>query len=252
MIHVDQRDDITVVRLQHGKANALDLELCQHLHATFDELAAQARAVVLTGRGGIFSAGVDLLRVLDGGPAYVEQFIGALSGFCEAIFTFPKPLVAAVNGHAIAGGCVIACMADRRLMAQGPGRIGVPELLVGVPFPAAPLEAMRFVVPPQHFGEVIYGGATYEPTAAMERGLVDEVVQREELLDRAVQAAASLAALAPPAFQLTKAQIRRPAVERMRVGAAEHDAAVREVWATPDTLTAIRDYVSRTFKRSET
>jgi len=252
MIHVDQRDGITLVHLQHGKANLLDVELCQHLQTAFDELAGEARAVVLTGQGGIFSAGVDLLRLLDGGPAYIEQFLDTLKGFCETIFSFPKPLVAAINGHAIAGGCVVACMADRRLMAQGSGRIGVVELLVGVPFTAAPFEVMRFAVPPQYFCEVLYGGTTYEPTAAMERGLVDEVVPPEELLDRAVQTAAAFAQLAPRAFRLTKAQIRHPAVDQIRRGAAEFDAAVREIWARPDTLAGIREYVSRTFKRSQT
>lgn len=249
MIDVQQRGDVTLVELQHGKANTLDLELCQHLQATLDELADDASAVVLTGRGRFFSAGIDLLRLLDGGVAYVEQFLNALSGFCEEIFSFPRPLVAAVNGHAIAGGCVIACLADRRLMAQGRGRIGIPELQIGVPFTSAPFEVMRFAVPRQHFAEVLYGAATYDPAAALERGLVDEVVPSEELLDRAVQTAAAMGKAAPSAFRITKAQLRRPVVEQMRAGATALDADVRELWTRPETLTALRDHVSRTFKR---
>jgi enoyl-CoA hydratase len=249
MIRVDRRNDVTVVHLEHGKANALDIELCHGLQATFGELAQETPAVVLTGGRRMFSAGVDLPRLLDGGAEYVEEFLDALCAFCEGIFSFPRPLVAAVNGHAIAGGCVLACLADRRLMAEGRGRIGVTELLVGVPFPAAAFEVMRFAVPPRHLVEVLYSGNAYQPAEALERGLIDEVVPSEELLDRAVEAAAKMGQTAPSAFRITKAQIRRPFVEEMRAGAAELDPAVREVWARPETLTGIRDYVTRTFKQ---
>lgn len=247
MIDVSIRDEVAIVMLEHGKANTLDLELCRHVSAELDALTATARALVLTARGTIFSAGVDLLRVLNEGADYTREFLGALTAFCETVFAFPKPLVAAINGHAIAGGCVLACMADRRLMASGSGKIGVPELLVGVPFPAAPLEVLRFAVPSRHFPEIVYMGATYEPRAAVERGLVDEVVPAADLLDRAVAAARDLAALPTEAFSLTKRQVRGPAVERMRAAGAL-DAEVIEIWARPETKAAIRDYVSRTFK----
>jgi enoyl-CoA hydratase len=250
MIHTDHRGDIAIVRAEHGKANALDLELCRTLQATLAGLADEAAAVVLTGSGRIFSAGVDLTRLLEEGPTYVEAFIGQLHEFCEAVFSFPNPLIAAINGHAIAGGCVLSSMADRRIMAEGTWRIGVPELLVGVPFPAAPLEVMRFILPAQYFGEVVFGGVTYQPDQARERGLVDGVVSPEGLIDRAVQAAESMA-VAPEAFRHTKAQARQPALERMRSGSAMFDAKAVEIWTKPSTLAAIRDYVERTLKKSQ-
>src|SRR5439155_1274578 len=99
--------------------------------------------LVLVGTGSAFSAGVDLFRILDGGDDYVARFIPALSGAFDDLFAYRRPVVAAVNGHAIAGGCVIAACADYRLMAEGRGRIGVPEQLVGVAFPAIALAAPR-------------------------------------------------------------------------------------------------------------
>ena len=136
MIELTQKGDVAILTMNHGKANALDLELCAALVARFEQLrASSARAVVVTGQGRIFSAGVDLLRLSAGGAAYVRQFLPALHKLYDTVFFFPKPVVAAVNGHAIAGGCVLACCADRRLMARDGGRIGVTELLVGVPFP---------------------------------------------------------------------------------------------------------------------
>ena len=99
----------------HGKANALDIELLRRpSSAQFETLrAAPERAVVLTGQGRMFSAGVDLPRLADGGPDYVRRFLPALHRLYDTVFFFPKPVVAAVNGHAIAGGCVLECCADR-------------------------------------------------------------------------------------------------------------------------------------------
>ena len=251
MIAIESRDDIAILYMEHGKANVLDVEFCSALATQIDDLASSARAIVLTSRGSIFSAGVDLLRIMDGGDDYVRLFLTVLTDFCETIFKFPNPLVAAINGHAIAGGCVLACMADRRIMVQGTGRIGVPELLVGVPFPSGPLEVMRFSVPSQYFSEIVYGGATHEPVAALERGLVDQVVPPMELLDRSVEWANRLAGVNPTAFRTTKAQVRWPAMERMRQGAEQVDAAVNEAWLSEETKTLIRQYVSRTFKRKK-
>src|SRR6202166_1190836 len=145
-----------------GKVNAMSIELCETITACVRE-HAQARAIVVTGNGRMFSAGVDLLRLLDGGVPYIREFLPALSTMLATVFSHPRPVVAAINGHAIAGGCVLACAADRRLMAREAGRIGVTELLVGVPFPPAAMEIMRCATAPQYFEETIFGGATYPP-----------------------------------------------------------------------------------------
>src|SRR6185503_4137617 len=157
-----------------------------------------------TGTGRMFSAGVDLLRLADGGAAYVHDFLPVVCRTFEALFSLMKPVVAAINGHAIAGGCVIACAADYRMMAREPGRIGVSELLVGVPFPIVPLEIMRFAAPPQYLQSMMYRGTTFTAEAALQHGLVDAVSDPDQLLDDALAIAASLAAVPSPAFTLTK------------------------------------------------
>jgi Enoyl-CoA hydratase/isomerase len=152
MIEIEPHRKNSVFRTAHGKANALDTELCEAITVRLEEHRhSSMQALVFIGQGQIFSAGVDLLRVLDGGPAYLEVFLPALSKAFETLFCFPKPVIAAINGHAIAGGCVLACAADYRIMAHQAGRIGVPELLVGVPFPTVALEIMRCVAAPEQF-----------------------------------------------------------------------------------------------------
>jgi enoyl-CoA hydratase len=249
MIEVGDDDGVTILRMADGKANAMSMEFCELLTARLEKLnSSPTSAIVITGNGRIFSAGVDLLLLLDGGVPYIRKFLPALSTMLATVFSFPKPVVAAINGHAIAGGCVLACAADRRLMGRAAGRIGVTELLVGVPFPAAAMEIMRCAVTPRYFEDVIFSGATYAPWEAAERGLVHEIVEPDALLARAIACAKTLAALPPSAFTLTKRQTRQPALERLDVDARR--AEVEQIWTAPETLTRIRDYVARTLRKS--
>jgi len=250
MLEIAHRNDVAIMTMAHGKANAFDLEFSNALTAALEDLVrSQAKAIVITARGNIFSAGVDLLRVTDGGAGYLAEFLPAVSRAFETVFTCPKPVVAAINGHAFAGGCIVACAADRRLKARGTARIGMPEVLVGVSFPTVPLEIARYAIPPQHLAALVYSGDTLLPDAAVERGVVDAVVDADALVDEAVGAAARLASLAPQVFARTKQQLRAPAVARMREGKTHIDPDVYQAWAAPDTLDAIRAYVARTLKK---
>ena len=249
MIHRDDRDGIAVLRIEHGKANTLDLELCDAIVEAFDN-AADARAVVLTGTGRIFSAGVDLFRVLDGGASYIDAFVPAMCRAFERIFIHPAPVVTAANGHAIAGGCLLVAAADLRLMAAGTARIGIPELQVGVPFPPIALEIMRFATPPQHFQSIVYRADTHEPSGALGLGLLDEVVDPATLLDRALTGAERLASVHRESFAITKREVRRPAMVRVRALEQTVAREVREQWLEPETLERIRDYLDRTIPKN--
>jgi enoyl-CoA hydratase len=250
MIDLAMNDGIAVLTMRHGKANALDLDFCNALAASFAELReGEAKAVVLTGQGRIFSAGVDLIRLSEGGAAYVRQFLPALHRLYEAVFFHPKPVVAAINGHAVAGGAVLACCADRRIMARQAGRIGVTELLVGVPFPALAFEVVRFAVPARYLPEFTLSGATYATDAALDRGWIDEVAEPETLLEDALSVARELVLLSPAAFAQTKRQIRSVVAERYGESGALTDAEVTEIWCADETLARIRAYVERTLKK---
>jgi enoyl-CoA hydratase len=252
MIELSHRGGIAIVTMIHGKANALDLEFCEALAAQFEALrSSDTKAVVLTGQGPMFSAGVNLIRLSEGGAAYVRRFLPALHRLYAAVFFFPKPVVAAVNGHAIAGGCVLECCADKRIAMTGSGRIGVTELLVGVPFPPLAFEIMRFASPPRYLADGMFGGATFTPDVALTRGLVDELAEGPAaLLDRSMAAAERLATLSPAAFAQTKQQVRQPVADAMERHGRRVAAAAEKIWTAPETLDYIRGYVARTFKKT--
>lgn len=250
MIERSDNDGITTLRLAHGKASALDLELTDALALAVAEVAASdARALVLTGTGSIFSAGVDLFRLVDGGREYAERFLPALSRTLRDLFSFPKPVISAINGHAIAGGCLFALAADYRIMASGNGRLGIPELLVGVPFPPSAIETARFVVPPQHLQMLMYTGRTFAPDDALRLGLVDEVVDAATLAGRAEELARQFAALPAAAFALTKRQLRDRTISRAKHYANELDATVLDEWSSDETRTRIREYLAKTVRK---
>ena len=145
---------------------------------------------------------------------------------------------------------MLACCADRRIAARDGGRIGVTELLVGVPFPALAFEVMRFATPPAFFAETILSGATYPTEIALARRMIDEMVERETLMERAIAAAQALAALSPQAFAATKQQLRQPARDHLDKHGSRIDAAATEIWASPETIARAKDYVARTFKKA--
>lgn len=250
MIHTETRGAVAIVRLEYGKVNLLDADMLSAIIAKLDELEKQNhRALVLTGAGSVFSAGVDLFKVVDGGGPYLEKFIPLLSAALLKLFIFSKPVVAAVNGHAIAGGCILCCACDHRLMAEGNGRIGVAELQVGVPFPALPLEIMRFAVDPKYLQELVYSGATYSPAEAKERGIIDDVVKPEELLDQALTVAERLGAIPAESFRLTKLLLRQPTVERSERYGKINDPEAQKIWASERIQKVIREYLERTVRK---
>ena len=250
LFHLEDRDGISLLRFDHGKASALDLEFLDGLDVELERFnASAARALVLTGTGTIFSAGVDLFRLTKGGADYVSDFLPALNRTFLRLFDVERPVVAAINGHAIAGGCIIAMAADHRIMAEGEGRIGIPELRVGVPFPTVPLEIARFAIPPLELQEIVYGAGTFDATEARLIGLVDDLEEPKGLLDQAMSRARSYAEIPAASFAMTKRQLRHGARQRMVEGLERDDEKIREIWSNEETLAAVRAYLDRTVRK---
>ncbi len=250
MIEFEDRGPITIVRMARGKGNALDVDLVEALLDALDRLErGAARAGIITGQGSIFCAGVDMPALVEGGPDYVRRFVPLLQRGFERLATFPKPLVAAVNGHAIAGGAIIMLACDQRLLVRGTSRVGLTEVRVGVQFPVWALEIARFATPAQHFSTLICTGRTWQPEEALPRGLVDELVEPERLLDRACEVAEEMTAIPPTNFTATKLAVRRPMIEAARHQATLTAAAILEQWCSPDALRQVADFAQRTIKR---
>lgn len=249
MIELETRGAVTILRMQRGRGNALNLELLEAMNEALATIEnSSARAAIITGQGTVFGAGVDLPELVAGGEPYVRKFVPFMVKVFERLATFPKPVVAAVNGHAIAGGAIIMLACDQRLLARGTARIGLTEIQVGVPFPSWALEVARFTTPPQHFATLICTGRTWSPDEALARGLVDEVLEPERLDGRALEVAKELGAMSPATFTETKLAIRRPMIEAARRN-APGDAAVLDRWCSREALDQMAAFAERNIKR---
>ena len=248
MLDVEQRGTVRIVRLAHGKVNALDVDLLQAIAATMAALPP-GQPAVLTGAGRAFSAGVDLKRIADGGLEYVKVFRPALSEAVKAVFDHQGPVVAAVNGHAIAGGCVLAAACDIRLMSGG--TIGLSEMRVGVPFPGVALEVVRHAAGPAA-RRLVLEAALLSPEEAVTTGLVDRVTAPGSLLDEAVAEAERLGRIPADVFAYTKRQLQAPARALIDAISPADDEAATAMWAAPEIQAAIGAFLSALKEREAT
>jgi enoyl-CoA hydratase len=246
VIDIQAVGTVQVLALSSGRVNALDVELLEELTAAIRELQRSGGgALVVTGAGRVFCAGVDLNRVLQGAADYTDRLIPALSDAFVAMFCYPGPTVAAINGAAIAGGCVLACACDRRLMSPD-AQIGASEVRVGVPFPAAALEVVRYACG-DHAEEVLLGGRVYRGADAVASGLAHRVIT-EDLLEAAVAEASDLGDISADAYRHTKAQLRALTLARISE-AGGIDREVRQLWGADQTRQRIADSLERLRRR---
>lgn len=239
MLTVEHESGVTIMTLENGKVNTLDIELLNDLSKQFRALRnSDGGSVVITGAGRAFSAGVDLVSIVNRGSDYVKSFLAALSAAILDIFQCPLPVVAAINGHAIAGGCLLAIAADVRVM--GEGKIGLPEFTVGVPLPVAGVEVLRSVAG-RHASHVLTSAALLDARNARDVGLVS-MVTTENPLSTACEEAHRLATVRPTTFALAKRQLRAPAMASIEANLDE-DSAVEAAWLNAVENGSIQEYL---------
>ncbi len=225
-----------VLTLASDKVNALDIEVLGEV-ATFVGICERdpgITALVVTGQGPVFSAGLNVSEVLAHDPGYTTDLLDVLQDTLVRIFTCPIPTVVAVNGPAIAGGCLLACAFDRRLVADS-ARIGVTELKVGVAFPTVAVELLRHVC--GHRAEALmFDAGLLSAEEAVRVGLAHQSLPPGELLDAALAAADGLASLDPAAYALAKASSRRPVLDAIDDDAGRTlDGEIRDHWQAEGT-----------------
>ena len=245
-MEIQTSSGVAILPMRAGKANAIGTAFLDRLSAQLDAVeSTRASALVLTGEGTAFSAGLDLPEVAGMDRAALERFIRRFSEVMLRVFALPVPVVAAINGHAIAGGCVLAMQADVRLAAEGDYRIGLNEVAIGLGLPAVVLETLRCQVSPGSLGPVALEGRLLRPGEARELGLVEAVLPPAVLLEQARGRAAELAALPRPAFRDVKQALRGPVAAAVRRVEREDARRWVETAFTPAARERLADVVAR-------
>ena len=215
LIERSARGGTLIVRFHRPPANAFDLELTEEFRACLEEAAAAppAGGIVLTGAGAVFSGGVDFKAVPIYSIAERARMIGNINAAITAYYGLPTATVAALNGHAIGGAFVIALASDVRVAAPT-ARFGLTEITAGIPYPACPMEVVREEIDPVYRRHLVLSGEVIGTEAAHARGLVDEIVEPDLLLDRAAELARLRAGAR--SYSRVKQQLRKPTLDRMR------------------------------------
>jgi enoyl-CoA hydratase len=221
--------------------NALGTALMEDLLAKIADAAG--RPVLLTGAGDAFSAGLNLKEVAAADRASMERFLKLLVRVVDAFFNYPAPTVALINGHAIAGGCVMALACDYRVVSADPKiRMGINEVALGLRYPPSILELVRRRAPAQHLETLVLGAALHAPEAALRLGLVDEVAT--DARAAAERALAALSAHPAHAYAVAKKDLRPPFATNAAAEREFLDAGL-PVWTSPELKERIAKLLAR-------
>ncbi|MHC4428546.1 MAG: enoyl-CoA hydratase/isomerase family protein [Planctomycetota bacterium] len=243
---------LATLRMARAHGNAINGELLDDLVAACGraEEDPDIRGVMLTGAGKLFCPGLDLIELMElDGPA-MEDFLARFTRCLQTLYTFPKPMVARIHGHAVAGGCVLSLTADWRVLCEG-AMVGLNEVPIGVPLPFAVTMILRESAPSPKIEEVALFGRNYRGEDAVSVGLVHETHAAEGFDEHCRARLEELAAKEDRAFSITKRYLRSPVVERI---AAREEALMHEFldsWFSPSTQERLQGVVEELRARSK-
>lgn len=220
------KDGVATIAMDDGKANALSPALQAELNVALDQALADKAIVVLTGRPGMFSAGFDLPTLMNGGLPAVGMLTGGFE-IAEKILSFPKPVVIACGGHALAMGVFLALCGDYAVGADGAYKIGANEVALGLTMPRAAIEICRARLASAHFQRAMMTSEIYKPADAVAAGFLDKVVPAADVLVEAQAVAARYTKLNMNAYKATKVLVREPMLKALRAAAEADHAAFR-------------------------
>ena len=215
-------NDIALIRMDDGKANAINFEMIAALNAALDTAEAEAKAIVLAGRDGRFSGGFDLNAFASLGADGVYKLLDAGAELLVRLYGGPLPVVAACTGHAIAMGTFILHACDTRVGASGAYKIGANEAITGMNLPIFALELSRDRLSPRHLTRATVQGFIYDPAGAVDAGYLDMLVDLDKVEATSMGIAAQLAMLPGASYAWNKAALRKSTLDRIKASLGAH------------------------------
>jgi enoyl-CoA hydratase len=244
-LRIEKRGDLAVLRLDKARGNAVDLPLLEDLAAACRALGQDdaVRGVLLaSAHPKLFCPGLDLVTLIEYDRAQLESFLGKFAAAVWMLYGLRQPVVAALNGAAVAGGCVLALTADYRVLRRG-APIGLNEVKVGVPLPWSVALLLRSAVAPGSLARVALLGRNFSDEEAVAVGLADEVAEAEGFEERCLERLQEFAQKDPLALGITKTHLRADVLREMRAQEMERAGGFLDSWFSPATQARIRQIV---------
>jgi enoyl-CoA hydratase/carnithine racemase len=248
MIHIEYQDEVAVLKLSRGVTNAIDLQLLTEFAETMQRVKhdAHMHSLVLgSANDKFFSIGFDIPQLFELAKNDFRIFYETFNRVCMDLFTLPKPTIAAITGHAIAGGCILALCCDYRFIAEGRKLMGLNEIKLGVPVPYPGDCVLRHIVGVPNAREMMYTGEFYQPEKLLQMSLVDQVLPLEQVLPKSVEKASLLGALPQESFAMIKRN-RVEAVEaRVLARLEEKEQFFIERWYSDEARQRLREAMEK-------
>jgi len=248
LIAIDRHQGTVILTLSREITNAINMalisELCEALRQIGDD--PECRGLVLTGANDkFFSIGLDIPELFPLTPGEFTIFYRAFNRLCLDLFIFPKPVAAAITGHAIAGGCILALCCDYRFLAEGKKLMGLNEIKLGVPVPYPADRILQHLAGWRTAREVMDGGEFYGGPELLARGLVDRVLPMEKVLPAAIEKVKALSTSSPEAFALIKRNRTEPVKENILANLDERERRFVERWYSPQTRELLDEAIDK-------
>lgn len=247
-IHIETTDRITLLTFDRPPANAIDLDLAEAVDETLGviEDRDETDALVITGEGSCFSAGLDLKAVPSYDRAQQQAMVMAVNRMFGRLYGLPLPTIAAVNGHAIAGGVILMLACDYRVGAEGDYKLGLAEARVGVVYPVAAMAIVRSELAPATAKTMVLTARNYSPRDALAMGVLDELQPADRLLTRAVEVAREMAALPRSTYSRIKRSLRSQALALIDDAISNRNEPMLETWLSDETRLASAEALKKT------
>ena len=220
---IKKEDYISIITLDDGKANVFSPEMSNQLNACLEQVDTESGCLIITGREGMFSAGLDLKVIQSGDVDRIVEMSSSAFKLLARIFSFPRPVIAACSGHGIALGTFLICCCDYRIGIKGDYMLGANEMRTNMVIPTPILELIKFRVNDSHKYRAVLGAEMYNFNQAQEAGLIDDVVEIDNLMTAARDKAKDLATMGHPSYTMTKELFIAEPMAKINEALKEHE-----------------------------
>jgi enoyl-CoA hydratase/carnithine racemase len=243
-VAVETKDNVAVVKLQRSVTNPLNLDFLNEISRSLHDLEEdpQVRAIVFTSTNDkFFCIGFDLPYLIPLKMDDVETFYTTYNQLSVALFSFPKPVVAAINGHAIAGGCILTLCCDYRYISEGRKLMGLNEIKLGLPVPYPGDRVLHQIVGAQHAKEIMEIGDFYPPEVSLEMGMVDQIYPSDQVLTKSIERAKLLGDFPSHAYKMIKQNRVENVKDEIQRSLEEKQQYFLKCWDNDETQNLLKE-----------